>query len=468
MGIRWFCITVLVGLWGWANANSQQVSISGKNPDYRGANIRFTIPGHPFLNKPHFSKTITCDSTGAFSLEFEPGSESNINLLTGVYEASLHIEPGMSYEVQLPLYRELPYTERISPFFEPVRVPLRVPGNPSGINMQIFRFDSMFNSLNEEVILARRRGREPMADTLIGRLDQQFSTGTSTWFKAHMQYKKGILKLNEGKTKLDQISQDYLGMKVNETHPAYLELFGAMFKDFLVYYNRTKEGEGIRHHINRTHNLDSLRSIVTSHPAVTSDTMGDLILLQELPTLFYRGDFHKEAILILLDSLKADPVNPVFARYAKQERDKLSSLLAGYPPPDFRLPDTEGTTWSPADFKGKYTYLMFCTPDRYGCMMEYPFLNSYISKHTDYLEVVTIMVAEQPDQVTEFMERNQYHWRALYYGGENGILDNYLVKAFPVAYLIGPDGKIILSPAPLPTDGFEQQLFRIMRSRGDI
>jgi len=111
---------------------------------------------------------------------------------------------------------------------------------------------------------------------------------------------------------------------------------------------------------------------------------------------------------------------------------------------------------------------MFCTPDHYGCMMEYPFLESYIPKHSDYLEVVCVMVAEHPEQVGAFMERNLYHWKALYYGGENGILDNYLVKAFPVAYLIGPDGNLILSPAPLPTDGFEQQLFRIMRSRGEI
>ena len=468
MGIRWFCISVLFGLWGWANANSQELSIFGKDPAYSGVSIRFSIPNHPFLDKSGFSKTLVCDSSGAFRFEFETDSECTVRLMTGIYEANLHTEPGKSYELQLPPYREVTYAERISPFFEALHIPLKVSGDPDGINMQIFRFDSVFTSLNEEVILARRRSANPMADNMIERLDNQFPPGTSGWFNAHMQYKKGILKLNEGKTKLDQISQDYLGPVVRENHPGYLELFGAMFKDFLVYYNRTREGEGIRYHINRTHNLDSLRSIVATHPAVTNDTIRDFILLQELPPLFYRGDYHKEAILILLDSLEADPVKPEFAFYAGALRDKLSSLIAGYPPPDFRLPATDGTYWSPADFKGKYTYLMFCTPEHYGCMMEYPFLESYISKHADYLEVVCIMVAEYPEQIATFMERNQYTWKALYYGDENGILDSYLVKAFPVAYLLGPDGNILLSPAPLPTDGFEQQLFRIMRSKGEI
>ncbi|MFO7671744.1 MAG: TlpA disulfide reductase family protein [Bacteroidales bacterium] len=463
-----FCISVLVGLWGWNFADSQQVTISGENPGYSGVSIHFTIQGNPFLDQPGFSKSVTCDESGGFQLEIEPGSAGVITLRTGIYEATLYIQPGHSYEVLLPRYQEVSYAERISPFFEPLRVPLKISGDTNEINNRIYRFDSIFHRLNEEVILSRRSRGGPVADSMILWLETKYTGSPDEWFDNHRKYKEGVLKLNEGMTGLQEISRDYLGGTVRENHPAYIELFTAMFRDFLVYYNRTPGGEGIRYHINRTHNLDSLRMIVSNHPAVTNDTIRDLILLQELPDLFYNGEFHKEAILNLLDSLVADPVKPVFARYAGELRDKLSSLVAGYPPPDFSLPGTDGSIWSPADLKGKYTYLMFCTPDHYGCMMEYPFLNAYVLKHSEYLEVVTIMVAEFRDQVGSFMDRNNYHWRALYYGGENGILDNYLVKAFPVAYLLGPDGNIILSPAPLPSDGFEQQLFRIMRSRGDL
>lgn len=467
MGIHYFRIFVLLGLWGWANTISQEVYIFGKDPSYSGVSIHYAIPDHPYLENSGISGTLLCDSLGAFRLKLEPDSECSIRLMAGIYEARIHIEPGKTYELQLPPYREVAYAERISPYFEPLEVSLKVSAQADELNMQIFRFDSAFNRVNEQVILARRRGTEPMADTMIERLDREFPPA-SAWFNAHARHKKGILKLNEGITKLDQISVDFLGNTVQEMHPAYQELFGTMFKDFLIYYNRTREGEGLRYHINRTHNLDSLRRIISTHPAVTNDTICDLILLQELPSMFYRGDFHKEAILILLDSMESNPVKTAYAFYAGALRDKLSSLLPGYPPPDFRLTATDGTLWSPADFKGKYTYLMFCTPDHYGCMMEYPFLNSYISKHSEYLEVVCIMVAEYPEQVGAFMERNNYHWKALYYGDDKGILDNFLVKAFPVAYLLGPDGNIILSPSPLPSDGFEQQLFRIMRSREEI
>ena len=78
------------------------------------------------------------------------------------------------------------------------------------------------------------------------------------------------------------------------------------------------------------------------------------------------------------------------------------------------------------------------------------------------------MVTEEKSQIKDFMLRNGYGWKTFFYEDQPGILSDFLVKAFPTAYLIGPDGNLVLSPSSLPSDGFEQQLFRIMRSRGEI
>jgi hypothetical protein len=460
-------IAVCISLWGWGLITAQPAIITGKDPGYAGIPIEVYIPGHPFLEIPRFSETVACDHLGAFRVVVELETGTTIRFKTGIYDASLYAEPGKSYEVLLPAFHELGYADRISPFFERIRVPLKVV-SPGDVNREIYRYDSLFTLLNEELILARRMGKKLPADSLIESITSKFETGRFPWFDDYRRYKAGVLKLNAGSTGLESISRDYLGSRVQENHPAYLELFGAMFRDFLIFYDRTSGGDGIRYHINRTHNLDSLRQIILTHPAVGNDTLTDLILLQELPDLFYRADFHKEAILILLDSMEARPAKSFYALYARQLKDKLSSLVIGHPPPSFQLTGSDGQIYSPGDFEGKYTYLMFGTPDHYGCMMEYPFLQSYSEKHSAYLEVVTIMVAESREQVTAFMDRNNYRWKALYYEGNMDLLSNYLVKAFPVGYLIGPDGKLVLSPAPLPSDGFEQQLFRIMRSRGEI
>ena len=51
---------------------------------------------------------------------------------------------------------------------------------------------------------------------------------------------------------------------------------------------------------------------------------------------------------------------------------------------------------------------------------------------------------------------------------QGSLLDDYRVKAFPVAFLLDRDGKLIYSPSALPSDKFEQRFFQLMRSRGEI
>ncbi len=477
--MRIFWITLGLLLWGWGTLLGQSVTVHGQKTGYGGKTIQVSSNRNPFITTPREIENLVCDERGNFDYSTEVDAGGVILFETGIYRAYLYVEPGFHYEVEMPAYQEKAYAERISPFYQPVEVPVNVlsrstPGTgviddqKSDINFMISRFDPLFSVANEGVILNRRMGRDSDVDSIMGTIELNFVNDTARFFVDYRKYKYGVLKLNEGKTGLEQISIHYLGPEVRFSHPGFMELFNAMYSEFIYYYSRTPPGKRLLNHINRTHDLDSIRSILGKHPAVWNDTVADMILLQEMSSLFYAGDFHKEAILILLDSLESNPVSPAFAIYAAQLKDKLSSLLTGHPPPGFALPDLEGNTCTPGDFMGKYIYLMFCTPDHYGCMMEYPYLQSFLLRHSEYLEVLTVMVAEEESQVKDFMQRNGYGWKALFYEGQPGILSDYLIKAFPTAYLIGPDGNLLLSPSPLPSDGFEQQLFRIMRSRGDI
>lgn len=472
-------IVFLIATGGWSTIQAQPAAITGKDPAYSGATIRISVPGNPFIIQPQFSETITFDQEGSFEFQFEPGSATMVRLETGIYQASLYIEPGDRYEIVLPVYHEKEYSQKISPFFQPLRVPLKIrahsrshsglamEGTPD-INLGIFHFDSLYFPINDIVVHCRRTGLEMDVDSAIHLLEKEFENDTSLFFQEYRRYRYGILKLNEGKTGLEKISRKYLGPTVREEHPGFMELFRIMYKDFLFYFSRTPAGRGISEHINRTHQIDSIRSILGRHPSIWNDTMIDMVLLQELPEVFYSGTYHKDAILILLDSITTDPALASFSLYASQIRNRLSSLMVGHPPPQFTLPDLEGKAYSIDDSKGRYIYLMFCTPDHYGCMMEYPFLQSFHDKHTAYLDIVSVMIAREKSQVGDFMKRNGYSWKALFYGDLDGILTDFKVKAFPTAYLIDRNGNLLLSPATLPSDGFEQHLFRIMRSRGEI
>ena len=466
-------------LWGCFPAHGQNSSVQGSGTGYQGQAIHISIAWNPFITVNEYSHRIVCNQEGSFELEIPLESPRVVQFETGMYQAYLLMEPGYHYEVRFPDYREKEWDERISPFYQPVVTPLRVlsrtslsdgdqiPGKEE-VNARVAEFDKRFAEINEGIILQRRKGLSSPTDSLIRELEPEFASDGSNFFRSYRKFRYGILKLNEGLTDLETLSRDYLGPEVMEWHPGFVELFRNMFKDFIFYYSQTDEGKGLKQLINRQQDFRQARELLQKHPAVWSDTLAEMVLIQEISELFYRGDYHKEALLIMLDSMAAHPVSTEFGTFAAQVRHKLASLETGHSPPPIALLDLEGKLCTLDDFKGKYTYLFFGTPDHYGCMMEYPFLQSFTEKHSEYLQVVTIMASEDKSKLEDFMTRNGYKWKVLHYEYQPAVLTDYQIRAYPTAYLLDREGKLLLSPATLPSDGFEQHLFRIMRSRGEI
>lgn len=474
---RFFIFTLL--FMGSGHILAQTASVHATAQDYAGKTIHTSIAWNPFVTIPEFSNSVVCNEKGEFDQLIPLKSPRVVQFETGIYQAYLYMEPGYHYEVVFPDFIEKKWNDQISPFYQPIALPLIVNSRSAlsggalidgtkDVNHSIASFDSLFIIANREIINHRKQGQQVNTDSLIRQLEFAFTSDSSHFFSDYRRFRYGALKLNEGRTGLADLSRDYLGPAVMEWHPAFVELFRVLFKDFIFYYAGSEEGQKFRNLVNRDQQLQQARQLVLNHPAVWSDTLAEMILMQEFTELFYRGEYHKEAILIMLDSMALDPVTPEFGIYASQLKQKLSSLVTGNSPPAFTLKDLGGTPLTLGDFEGKYTYLFFGTTDHYGCMMEYPFLQSYIEKHAAYLNVVTVMTSEDRSKLDDFMHRNGYSWTVLHFEGQPGVLDDYMVRAYPTAYLIDRDGKLLLSPATLPSEGFEQQLFRIMRSRGEI
>jgi len=466
-------------LWGSGTLMGQSASLHAVALDYAGQSILTSVAWNPFVTIPEYSNRVVCDEKGEFEHVVPLKSPRVVQFETGIYQLYLYMEPGFHYEVELPDYREKKWDDQISPFFQPLELPLVVLSRTSlntreringskDVNHTIATFDSLFITANREIINHRKLGQPVNTDSIIQHMEAVFKRDSSRFFSDYRRFRYGALKLNEGKTGLARLSQDYLGPTVMEWHPGFVELFRALFKDFIFYFSGSTEGQKFRNLVNRNQDFRQARQLVLDHPAVWSDTLAEMILLQEFSELFYRGEYHKEAILIMLDSMAHDPVTPQFGIYSAQLMEKLSSLVTGHIPPAISLEDLDGKSWSLSDFDGKYTYLFFGTTDHYGCMMEYPFLQSYMEKHTAYLNVLTVMTSEDRNKLDDFMHRNAYTWTVLHYEGQPGVLDDYMVRGYPTAYLIDRNGKLLLSPATLPSEGFEQQLFRIMRARGEI
>lgn len=455
---------------------SQTIRIHGTSKEYSGEHIPVNLVINPITGKSIDLDTIVVQNSGYFSAEFELDKMNWIEMDLGIYKCILMVVPGYMYQVTLPTRRDKTEEEIRSPFFEPVVHHLRVAAEVSDedasapdLNSEIYKFDTLIFRINAEQLLARARQQSYPIDSLLRTIENKYRDTPSSYFSNYRKYRYGLIQINSGVKSLKDIYNKYLSVDYPEfNNPAYLDLFNKMYDKFFYYFSRTDEGKNINRIINLDHNHKELREELQKHNSIPNDTIADLVILKEVNESFYRDYYYKEALLLILDSIIEDPGIQVYSEYARDIKAKLSNLMIGTKPPGFSLLNQNDKRVSLDEFKSKYILLMFCTPENYSCMKEYPFLKAMHQKHGEYLEIVTVMITESLAKMKDFMETNKYEWCSLFYENSEELLQSYNIRVYPTSFLIGPDGKLIQSPATLPTEGLEQQLFRIMKARGDL
>jgi len=455
---------------------SQQTIIHGTSKEYAGEHIPVEMVINPITGLTRTLDTIVVHESGYFSAEFELKEVNWIEMNLGIYKCVLMVVPGYLYQVTLPIRRDKTEEEIRSPFFEPMIIHLRVSAevsdedaNAPDLNSEIFRFDTLLFRINGDQLLARTQKKPYPVDSLLRSIEECYINTPSAYFSKYRKYRYGLVQMNSGNKSIEDIYNNYLAVDYPEfQNPAYLDLFDKMYDKFFYYFSRTKEGKNLNRTINLEHNHLTLRKELRLHNSIPNDTIADLVILKEVNESFYRDFYYKEALLMILDSIITNPSIPVYAKYARDIKADLSNLMIGTSPPEISLLNQYEQRISLDDFGEKYILLMFCTPDNYSCMKEYPFLKALHKKHNEYLEIVTVMITESFSNMQDFMKNNRYSWNSLFYENSEELLQSYNIRVYPTCYLIGRDGKLIQSPATLPTEGLEQQLFRIMRSRGDL
>jgi thiol-disulfide isomerase/thioredoxin len=132
------------------------------------------------------------------------------------------------------------------------------------------------------------------------------------------------------------------------------------------------------------------------------------------------------------------------------------------------LYNLKGELVTPDQFEGKYVYLNFCTSSSYSCLQEFTILEKFYEKHKGRIEIVTISVDRDINDLKSFLKQTNYKWTFLHYGNKPEIIKDFDIRAYPTYFLIGPDRRLIMSPAPSPRENFEILFFNLLRSRGEI
>jgi thiol-disulfide isomerase/thioredoxin len=140
-----------------------------------------------------------------------------------------------------------------------------------------------------------------------------------------------------------------------------------------------------------------------------------------------------------------------------EKYNALKNLIKGAPSPTFTYENYKGGTTSLSDLKGKYVYIdvwaTWCGP----CLAEIPALKEVEKKyHNKNIEFVSISIDQKKDyeKWKTFVKTKELAGIQLYADNawQSKFVKDYAIDGIPRFILIDPNGNIVSSDAPRPSD----------------
>ncbi len=476
-------LTALFGLlFSAVNLSATKTKISCTAPSYSGEEIVF----FSYSNMISFNEIELCrslvDDSGRFECEFDLNQTHIIFTNLGVYNCFFYVDPGFEYQIRLPEKRLKSEAEEQNPYFEPLSVQLAVkptvslsgkplPQTNEELNFNIRAFnDSFYPYYYKYVISAYTNNIDRKElDQVIETILSPFLDIQHHFFKTYVKYRIGLLQYYGNQQSTKTIADEYFRTaEICYNNPSYMELFNNVFGNYFDNFSAEHPDSRIGLILNRENNYSKANELLKKDQNLENDQLRELVFLKGIYDGFYGTGYSKSAMLILLDSVLVKSQYDIHHGISTDIMRMITKLLPGYKPPDFELYDRDSNLISLEYFKDQYIYLGFCNSFSYYCIKEYELLRNLNKRHKEHLMIITILVDDSYQKMIELVDYNKYDWIFLHFSNQPEILDNYDVKAYPTYYLIGPDGNLLLSPAPSPLEDFEGRLFQIMRARGDI
>ncbi len=266
--------------------------------------------------------------------------------------------------------------------------------------------------------------------------------------RAHAYYtKKEDFKVSEGfYTEFESL--DYTNEADFENYSSYQSLVGSHYRESAT---DMAEAEGIEEDVAYLKAIKASPSQIIKNKLAYQSAQYGITYTNDLEG-FYTA--YKEVSTDEKNNIAIDD------SYAK-----LKTVAPGQPSPLFEdYENYKGGTSSLADFKGKYVYVdvwaTWCGP----CKAEIPSLKKVEKEyHGKNIEFISISVDKRADHEKWMNMVAEKELGGVQLFAENDwnskFVQDYLIKGIPRFLLIDPDGNIVSSNAPRPSDGKLIELF---------
>jgi hypothetical protein len=450
------------------------VTIYGTNKDYAGKELEFYIYKERVFNTQESVAKIKVDDNGTFSINFSIVDTKCIYCQTPLYLTYIYAEPGKSYRVELPPATAKSEENINNPFFSPPQwhiLPITEENSEKPeLNAAINNFDQQFDPFQDNQLLLyydpqHNREKLDSFELVVNKLPLPEN---KEFFQTYRLYKLAVLGLINTQFDYKDLYRKYIKNKTAMPDvPSWWEFFNLYFDGYFNSLSVKKEYSELYSLVGKGQYY-ALNLLLKADSALQNNQLREWALIKEIHVGYFRNGLPLTIVNTLCDSLIAETTDKLSISMAEILKKDASALIPGSYPPGEILLNTEGDSLDMGSLRGKYSYIGFCSLDNLGCQKEFEYLKYLYHKHGKFLEFVIIVPESEKDRISAFSYENSIPWKFWYAPNSSSITKNYKIKAYPVFYLLDREGKFIMSPASLPSAGFEQQLFNILKSKKEL
>ncbi len=442
---------------------SQNVTITGKAPDYAGKEIAFYTYPDPVVHQKKNLGSVKVAQDGSFTITILFNQTLEIYTYLEKYTGTLITEPGKNYKIVLPPFSPRTADEAHSPYFKPELYWLGLPESPGNdLNFTVRSFITEYNleTVKNQSLIYQSFSQSAVRE-VIGRLEKKFPDNQNEYFRVLKKYMYAELEYTVSQRDPKAVIEKYFirePLKLN--NPAYQRCFESIFSDYLH-----KEAQDYKNKIINaliiSGNFSALVSFYENRGY--NKECAELVVLKGLYDGYYTGGFDKKDILKTLNRsksvLSSESLKPILDRIL----NSLESLSIGSKAPSFKLLNKLNNTISDEKYLGKFLYLNFFRSTSQESRRELDSIVPIEKKLRQVLSVVSIATDDPFDSAVKLWKDKNYPWELLKGSGSKKLIENYKAETVPAFYLISPDGTLLLSPAPPPTHEFEALFLKLFR-----
>lgn len=443
--------------------HSKATQIHGTASEYANFDIPFYTYKDFLSNQSDTLFVLHINSDGSFEKSFEIEKPRPVFAYIGIYKIWFIAEPNENYEIVLPDFIEKTMADIYNPYFQPVLLMAGMKNqNPNALNKLINQFDYRFNNMLEGNLLSLiSKGKESEVEKYIDSLKVEFSYNESEYFNAWKKFRFATMRrIVYQRNNRYTINHYFNNETIFYQNPAYMNLYLELFKNYFDRFILRDPSNELLTAVNIGKSPHLISKVLSRMFELSDQRLREFVMIKGLQDAYYSKSFKRKSVLIALDSIALKSEFDEHKSIAKNVINDLIYMNEGTTPPDITYENRYGDTFYLAKQKDQNLYIAFFHTELTGCREQIQLLKELALKHEGSFQVKLLVFDENKEKALHNLRRYKLPFEVYFPRNKELVRKQWEIKAFPTYFLIGPDGKLIFSPAAGPHEYFENHFFR--------